>query len=54
MKDFFDLHYLASHFEFDRATLSEAVRRTFERRGTPIPSPVPIGLARAYWENSST
>ena len=32
IKDFFDLHYLASQFEFDRATLAEAVRRTFERR----------------------
>ena len=32
IKDFFDLHYLASRFEFDRATLAEAVRRTFERR----------------------
>lgn len=37
IKDFFDLHYLATHFEFDRATLAEAVRRTFARRHTPIP-----------------
>lgn len=35
IKDFFDLHYLASRFEFDRATLAEAVRRTFVRRRTP-------------------
>ena len=37
IKDFFDLHYLASRFEFDRATLAEAVRQTFVRRHTPIP-----------------
>lgn len=53
IKDFFDLHYFATHFEFDRVVLGEAVRRTFERRGTIIPPETPIGLTRAYWENPS-
>ncbi len=53
IKDFFDLHYFAGHFEFDRATLAEAVRRTFARRGTPIPADDPIALTSAYWENPS-
>lgn len=53
IKDFFDLHYLASRFEFDRVTLTEAVRRTFERRRTPIPIEGPIGLTPAYWANPS-
>ena len=53
IKDFFDLHHLASRFEFDRATLAEAVRRTFERRHTPIPAEDPIGLTAVYWENPS-
>jgi len=53
IKDFFDLHHLASRFEFDRATLAEAVRRTFERRRTPISEEAPIGLTREYWENPS-
>jgi len=53
IKDFFDLHHLASRFEFDRATLGEAVQRTFERRRTPIPAEDPIGLTRQYWENPS-
>lgn len=53
IKDFFDLHHLASHFEFDRATLAEAVRRTFTRRRTPIPTEAPIGLTPAYWKNPS-
>jgi hypothetical protein len=53
IKDFFDLHYLASHFEFDRATLAEAVRRTFGRRRTPIPREAPIGLTPLYWQNPS-
>ncbi|HUG38643.1 MAG TPA: nucleotidyl transferase AbiEii/AbiGii toxin family protein, partial [Candidatus Limnocylindrales bacterium] len=53
IKDFFDLHHLASRFEFDRVTLAEAVRQTFERRRTPVPSEEPIGLTPAYWENVS-
>jgi hypothetical protein len=53
IKDFFDLHHLASRFEFDRPTLAEAVRRTFQRRHTPIPSDVPIALTHTYWDNPS-
>lgn len=53
IKDFFDLHHLANHFEFDRATLAEAVRRTFERRRTPIPQEAPLALTRDYWTNPS-
>lgn len=53
IKDFFDLHHLATRFEFDRATLTEAVRRTFERRQTPLPERPPIALTRAYWDNPS-
>ncbi len=53
IKDFFDLHHLASRFEFDREILAEAVRRTFARRRTPIPVEPPIALTPAYWENPS-
>jgi hypothetical protein len=51
IKDFFDVHYLANQFEFDRATLREAIRRTFERRRTPIPQESPIALTPEYWKN---
>jgi predicted nucleotidyltransferase component of viral defense system len=51
IKDFFDIHHLASHFEFDRVTLREAIRKTFERRRTPIPLEAPIALTTDYWEN---
>ena len=53
IKDFFDLHHLASQFEFDRATLAEAVRRTLARRKTPVPAGDPIGLTPEYWDNPS-
>ncbi len=53
IKDFFDLHMLATTFAFDRRELGEAVRCTFTRRRTPIPDVTPIGLTPTYWENSS-
>ena len=33
MKDYYDLYYLASKFDFNGATLSEALKKTFENRG---------------------
>ncbi|MDB6088715.1 MAG: hypothetical protein JWN85_1499 [Gammaproteobacteria bacterium] len=48
IKDFFDVDYLARTEWFDRATLIEAIRRTFERRA-PIPTHVPIGLTPELW-----
>lgn len=53
IKDFFDVHYLASHFEFNRMTLTEAVRRTFARRNTAMTPEQPIALTREYWDNPS-
>jgi nucleotidyltransferase AbiEii toxin of type IV toxin-antitoxin system len=53
IKDFFDLHFLANHFEFERATLTEAVQKTFDRRHTPIPTDAPVALTQTYWRDSS-
>lgn len=53
IKDFFDIYYLAGHFEFDREILGQALRQTFARRGTPVPTDVPIALTAAYWENAT-
>ena len=33
MKDYYDIYYLANKFDFDGATLSDALRKTFENRG---------------------
>ncbi len=52
IKDFFDIHYLASHFSFDRATLVRAIEGTFSQRRTPCPAETPFGLTQAYWSNS--
>ena len=37
MKDFYDIWLLSRQFDFDGTELVEAVRRTLERRGTPLP-----------------
>lgn len=33
MKDYYDIYYLASKFDFDGVTLTEALKKTFENRG---------------------
>ena len=48
MKDFYDVWHLAQHDAFDGPTLTEAVRATFERRGTPLPAGAPLALADEF------
>lgn len=36
MKDFFDIWLLSQHFDFDGATLAEAIQRTFVNRRTTV------------------
>ena len=33
MKDYYDIYYLANKFDFDGATLTEALKKTFDNRG---------------------
>ena len=40
MKDFYDIWLLSRQFDFDGAKLTEAVRLTFDRRGTVLSQPV--------------
>lgn len=42
MKDFYDIWLLSRQFSFNGVTLAEAVRRTFEHRGTAIPAEIEI------------
>ena len=48
MKDFHDIWTLAREFRFEGPTLVEAIRRTFRRRRTPIPSVAPIALTHEF------
>lgn len=40
MKDFYDIWLLSRQFDIDGNNLADAIRRTFDRRGTPIPAEV--------------
>jgi hypothetical protein len=40
MKDFYDIWLLSRQFDFDGARLAEAMRLTFERRGTALPAKI--------------
>ena len=48
MKDFFDLYTLSRTMNFDGRTLGNAVRATFERRRTTIPTEPPIALTAEF------
>lgn len=47
MKDLYDLDLLRRSFRFDE-TLVDAVKATFSRRGTQLPSSLPVGLSDAF------
>lgn len=53
MKDFYDLHALASAFDFDGATLAKAVQATFQRRKTSIPIEIPTALTAEFYRNAT-
>jgi hypothetical protein len=44
MKDFYDLWILSSEFEFDGSLVADAIKATFERRGTDFPTNTPVAL----------
>lgn len=48
MKDYFDLWFLARHAKIDRTTLAQAIKATFDRRKTSVPTSVPLGLSTAF------
>lgn len=48
MKDYFDLLSLAREGRLDQGVLSKAVFATFERRHTPMPDAMPVGLTAEF------
>jgi predicted nucleotidyltransferase component of viral defense system len=48
LKDFYDLWLIAQTFEFRQSVLVDAVGRTFERRGTVLPTDTPVGLTDEF------
>ena len=48
LKDFYDLWFIAQTFELRQSILAESVRRTFERRGSALPTGIPVGLTDEF------
>ncbi len=48
MKDYYDLWAIPNAKEIEPAELDAAIRSTFERRGTDIPSEPPVGLSAEF------
>ncbi len=53
MKDFYDLWTLARQFEFQGPLLCEAIRATFERRRTQVPSDAPKALSPEFGQDQT-
>ena len=51
MKDFFDIWTLARSFDFDGRVLCQAMKVTFERRKTEVPSIAPLALTPEFYED---
>ena len=45
MKDFYDLWMIAQTLTFEGDKLMNAIQQTFERRRTPLPEQIPVGLS---------
>lgn len=52
MKDYFDFWIIGRQFSFEGPVMSDTIRNTFARRGTPIPSSAPAGLSESFWLDS--
>ena len=52
-KDFYDLYAMAGAFRFERSTLVQAVRATFDRRGTPVQAALPAALAAPFYSDET-
>jgi len=48
MKDYFDLWVLLKNTEGQPLGLKQAIHATFERRGTPLPKALPVGLSEEF------
>ncbi len=49
MKDFYDLWIIAQTFTFEYGNLTKALQQTFERRRTPLPEQIPVGLSHSFF-----
>lgn len=53
MKDFYDVAVLARDFDFEGELLVRAIRATFERRKTALPTTTPVALTPTFAEDAT-
>jgi hypothetical protein len=53
IKDFHDIWVATRTFHFELAVIVEAIRGTLVRRGTAIPTEMPVGLADAFAQSAA-
>lgn len=53
MKDFYDIWFLASNYEFEGGLLSQAITATFKRRDTPLPTKTPLSFTTEFYEDAT-
>lgn len=51
MKDFYDIWILSRSLTFDPVRISAAIKATFERRNTPLPTETPLALTASFSED---
>jgi hypothetical protein len=51
MKDYYDLRIMAKEFQFDGNTMVKAIKATFNRRNTDIPTETPVALTEEFFSN---
>lgn len=51
LKDYYDIWLLTERFDFEAELLKTAIRRTFERRETSLPSMLPESLSADFFGN---
>ena len=53
MKDFYDLEVLSRTLDFEAKMLGEAIRKTFERRGTKLPADAtPVAFTPEFYNDT--
>jgi len=52
MKDYYDLYILLQRGNVDRKVLPEAIAATFKRRGTELPTEIPVGVQDEFSANA--
>lgn len=53
MKDFHDIWTLARNLDFEGERISEAIRKTFERRKTDLPRSIPTAFTPGFYEDKT-